>query len=143
MEPSVMMESTEQFQYLWLKKVEGFNDTVHCARCLIGEYSKAFGLKMAAGEAVLLPYEEGDILYFCGVAKPYKWDNNMHLAGVIEIGHPAIELVLHTGHKMTVAGVRPIGINAESAERLYPHLPKAFLTCRNFQFGVQYFTSVK
>jgi hypothetical protein len=96
---------------------------------------------MAEGEIVELPYEDGDILYFCGVARPYKWDNNMHMAGVVEAGHPAVELMLHTGHKMTVANIRPITIYAEPAERLYPHLPKAFLTCRNFQFGVQHFAA--
>jgi hypothetical protein len=136
-----MMEATEKFMYLWLKKVEGFNDKVHCASCLKGKYSKVFGLKMTAGETVILPYEDGDILYFCGVAKPYRWENNMHLAGVVEAGHPAFELILHTGAKMIVENIRPMTIEAEPAERLYPQLPKAFLTCRNFQFGVQYYAS--
>jgi hypothetical protein len=69
------------FRYLWLKYVSGVDLSVHCADCLLGDYSELVSpsLGLEAHDLTLDEYE-GEIFYLCGVAKPYDWDRNFHLA---------------------------------------------------------------
>lgn len=64
------------FMYFWLKYVRGFEQTQHCARCLIGDFSPQIGKLMLTENIIHL--ERGapaqfDYVYLCGVAVPYKW----------------------------------------------------------------------
>lgn len=130
------------WRYLWLKKVDGFNPAVHCARCLVGSYDNRFGLKAPVNQDVeLTGYKAGDLLYFCGVASPYVWANNAHLAGRIADGASS-SIPLYTGDKLVVHGLEAVAIQAEPAKNRFPGLGAAYLTCRNFQFGVQMFPAV-
>ena len=121
------------FRYLWLKTVEGFNPKVHCARCLKGTYSKKFSPRMIPNAPIPEEYPEGMLLYFCGVSSPYRWNNNLHLAGRVTPGAIA-EVETYNGDKLIVTGLEAITIKPEPAAELYPSLGKEFLTCRNFPF---------
>jgi hypothetical protein len=127
-------DKIQGFRYLWLKTVEGFNPKVHCARCLTGTYSKLFSPRMLVNQTITEDYPEGMLLYFCGVSSPYRWNNNLHLAGKVTPGAVA-EVEAYNGDKLIVTGLDAIAINSEPAAALYPTLGKEFLTCRNFQFG--------
>jgi len=126
------------WRYLWCKTVRGFNPGIHCARCLVGEYDNAFGRNAPVNKTVALTHEQGTILYFCGVANPYKWDNNAHLAGRVKAGAVS-RLALYNGDVLIVDGLEAIPIAAKPAEALFPQKDASFLTCRNFQFGAQVF----
>lgn len=136
---TVTIGSTRGFRHLWLKTVRGFNDKDHCAKCLLGEYSKLFLTTMPTGEAIQLPFQQGETVYFCGVAIPFNWSNNLHIAGTVKEGCK-ITLPLHNGSMIAIDGIERIDILPDAALRLYPERSKAFLTCRNFQFGAQHYT---
>lgn len=126
------------FNYLWLKDVNGFNPTVHCAQCLVGEYSKLAHKKFPVGKEVELPdLEEGHTYYLCGVSSPYKWERNLHLAFIK--GDWEVTLPLYTGASFKLHGVEAVPFNDRVAKRDYPTKGKEFLTCRNFQFGAALF----
>lgn len=130
------------FRYFWAKNVKGFNPEVHCARCLVGRYEKKIGTKMPVNVPVVLEHDAGDLVYFCGVAYPYRWDRNMHLA-VRVTGDPAdtAKVDLWTGGTFEVAGARAFPFDAQAAQDRFDGLGRAFLTCRNFQFGAQVFAA--
>lgn len=63
------------FKYFWLKYVRGFDPTVHCAKCLLGDYSQKVNLFMPVNtEIELNEFSDYKCLYLCGVtfkAKPF------------------------------------------------------------------------
>ncbi len=127
------------WRHLWCKKVVGFDTANHCARCLIGTWENRFGLKAPINETVRLTgYKDGDLLYFCGVAAPWNWANNAHLAGRVTKGASS-SIELHTGDRLTVEGLQQIAIDPEPAKLRFPDRDRSFLTCRNFQFAAQMF----
>jgi len=135
---SIKIGSTAGFKYLWLKTVTGFDESCHCAKCLIGRHSKDFGKHMKPDEFIELPYKQGTLLYFCGVTVPYVWEANMHLAGIVKAG--AISATqLHNGTDLEVIGMERVAILPDKALELFPERGKDFLTCRNFQFAAQVF----
>jgi hypothetical protein len=123
------------FAHLWVKYVTGFAPSVHCARCLLGPFSQRVRPNaFPVNEPVELDEYGGyDYLYLCGVAKPYSWRNNLHLAVVPCPGHTA-EAEAWNGVVFRIDGAMAVAI---------PELPigydgrtKAFTTCRNWRFGV-------
>jgi hypothetical protein len=126
------------FRYFWGKTVTGFDNKVHCAKCLLGEYDEQVKADMPANTDIEIPLDEGAVFYLCGVAIPYKWANNAHLALKVKAGATA-ELPLYTGDKISVEGAEKIPFDGKKALDRYSHLSKAYTTCRNFQFGVSYF----
>lgn len=126
------------WKYLWLKTVDGFNTAHHCARCLVGSYSKHFSPRMDPGKAYGEQYQPGQLLYFCGVSAPYRWPNNMHLAGVVEAGAEC-RVELYTGDVLVVRNLRRIEFDDRAARERFPERGAEFLTCRNFQFAAQVF----
>lgn len=132
-------QTVEGFKFLWLKNVVDFDSSNHCAKSLIGSYCRPFGTRMLSDTWLELPeYEPGDVLYFCGVAMPYRHDNNLHLAGRVNPGH-SCSADLYTGGELIVEGVEHMPFTSAKAYELHPDKAKAYLTCRNFQFGVHYF----
>jgi hypothetical protein len=121
-----------------MKTVIGFDSGQHCARCLRGDYVKAVGLKMPVNEDLALDYPEGTILYLCGVSTPYQWRNNLHLAVRVKAGATATAGAW-TGDRVEILGAEALPIDGLVARRAFPSRNSAFLTCRNFQFGAQYF----
>ncbi len=131
-------DSLKGFRYFWMKKVVGFNNQVHCARCLKGGYEKQVSNHLPGNvEIELSRYNEGDLIYICGVSSLYRWEKNFHLAG--RVGNGNVRVTLYTGDVLEVQGIEEISISDEAAKRLYPDRTDEFLTCRNFQFGVQMF----
>lgn len=77
---------------------------------------------------------EWDLFYLCGVASPYQWANNAHLAFRATPGRRA-HLALFNGGLVSVANAAPVLFTDVQALEYYPEKSKAFRTCRNFQFG--------
>jgi hypothetical protein len=125
------------FKYFWGKKVTAFNDKYHCAKSLVGEYSKVINNKMKCNEYIEVEKEltnEGDIFYICGVSTPYIWKNNFHLALLIKEGEKCLK-EMYNGDVIEVIGAKEIYFDYKIAYSNYSYKGKAFTTCRNFQFG--------
>jgi hypothetical protein len=124
------------FMYFWGKHVKGFNSEKHCARCLSGSYEKSVSASMPLNvwREVCL---SGDVLYICGVSKPYRWEKNFHIA--VKNGSGRIEKTLYNGTGIIIEDAEEIVFDGEKARIKYPNLGPEFLTCRNFQFGVHFY----
>jgi hypothetical protein len=105
---------------------------------LKGVYAKEVSNRMEANVNFDIMIPEGEIFYICGVASPYKWANNAHLAMKIKEGARS-EISLYNGDKIYVDGAEKIHFDEKKTIEKYSHLDKSFTTCRNFQFGVYYF----
>ena len=125
-------------KYTWAKYVDAFDDKNHCAKCLKGEWPRKINEKMLANQDLLLTLEEGKPFYICGVAYPWNYKNNMHLAVIGRKGAVAY-LELYTGDKLVVTDAERYFFDETAARKLYPGYSEDFLTCRCFQFGAQYF----
>lgn len=84
----------------------------------------------------LTGYVAGDLLYFCGVAKPRRWVRNLHLP-VLVTGDPQdiASALTWDGGELTVSGAQAVEFDDSVALARYPDRGPEFLTCRNFQFG--------
>lgn len=125
------LEVSKNFKYLWLKSVTGVDLTVHCARCLKGEYDNRVNSKIKKVENIALA---GDIYYLCGVSLPYVWSNNFHLAFEESNGnHFVFE---NNGVKISVENAKMIYFSDEDIDKTLPQAKrKEFFTCRNWQFA--------
>lgn len=131
-------QSVIGFRYLWLKNVTGFNSAYHCAKCLKGKYVTEFGLNLKPNTTTSLNLCEGDIAYACGVASPFKWANNMHIAMRVSKGSTC-SVKLYTGDTIQFDGFEQIPFTDQEAIKRFSHLGPSYLTCRNFHFGSDYF----
>lgn len=125
------------FRYLWLKYVSGIDLDVHCAECLLGDYSELVGPSLGLeGHDLTLDEYQGDIFYLCGVSKPYNWERNFHLAFKLA---PAEEFTVEEhGVFLTVANAQRINFEAFDARHksTSPNRTKpVFNTCRNWIFA--------
>jgi len=125
-------------KYTWAKYVEFFDDTNHCAKCLKGRWPREINETMPANTDIHLPLAEGKPFYICGVAYPWNYHHNMHLAVIGKAGAEA-RLELYTGDELIVKDAERYYFDEKAARELYPHKTEEYLTCRCFQFGVQYF----
>lgn len=122
------------FKYLWLKTVRGVDLTQHCARCLIGEYDK----RISPGKKVICGLDLKDSVYYlCGVALPYKWENNFHLAFRPSQGK-ALEYESN-GIKVIIKDAERLPISQNYIDWTCPTASKKqYNTCRNYQFAHWY-----
>lgn len=129
------MQVTGKFRYLWLKYVNGVNLKVHCARSLLGVYSTKISAQMQSiKKPIVLDEDESEIFYLCGVALPYKWENNFHLAFKRKVG--AKLHVERNGIKITIENAVEIPITPDYIEPTDPNAKKKeYATCRNWQFA--------
>ena len=129
------VEINAPFRYLWLKYVTGVNLNVHCAGCLKGEYSTKINIDLYREKQILLHEHPSRILYMCGVARPYKWENNFHLA-MREAEGESFNVDEH-GVTMTVMNAIPLPIDSIAVEAIaHPkRLDPKFHTCRNWRFA--------
>ena len=123
---------------MWLKEVTGFDPSFHCAKCLKGRYLVEYGLHLKNANLIKLSAEEESVYYACGVASPYKWANNMHLAMKAKLGS-ICQINLYNGDTLTFSGFQKIDFNENVASSLFPEKNANYLTCRNFQFGSFWF----
>ena len=124
-----------KFKYLWLKYVTGVNLDVHCAKCLLGQYSTAVKKDADFTPEIVLDEFPAEIFYLCGVSFPYKWENNFHLAFEYAPGE-SFE-VNENNILCTLRNARRIPIMTEAMERVnHPRIGnKSYSTCRNWQFA--------
>jgi hypothetical protein len=123
------------FSHFWLFYVRGFSPQFHCQKSLKGSIDQRFHRKMELGQSFeLLEPGKYDYIYLCGVT-PAKFEG-LHLALKPEEGAYA-ETVTYNGLKITVTHAR---------ELLIPDLPDGFASmphnytsCRNWQFGGEYY----
>lgn len=126
------------FKYFWMKRVRGFDPSNHCAKCLVGDYVEQVKILTPVNTRVEIAAMPGEVFYLCGVSHPYKWANNLHLAVESSVGFSA-QVRTYAGDLITITDARPIKFDDSEAKRRFPGLSKAFLTCRNFQFGAHRF----
>ena len=132
------MSVTKPFKYLWLKKVEDIDLSVHCAKCLVGQYINTINTRQKTYADIEL---QDGIYYLCGVALPYKWSNNFHLAfkyskgSQITFDSNGISVVIQDAIQL------PIDEKYIDTNDKHAHL-KTYRTCRNWQFA-HYLNSLK
>lgn len=122
---------TKDFKFLWLKKVEGIDLSKHCAQSLLGPYNKQIGPHITTINDLNL---EDGIYYLCGVAFPYCYDNNFHLAFTncdgSEINYSS------NGIDVIIENAAPLPINSSYINKMLPKAKfKSYYTCRNWQFA--------
>lgn len=134
------MRVDNTFKYLWLKTVKDVDLSQHCARCLIGDYDRR--INSGTSEAHDIELNDGDIYYLCGVAFPYNWNNNFHLAfrhkdgGTIEYSHNGVSVVIENAERLP--------IDAKYNNPFDRHFKtKSYYTCRNWQFANWYKTHIR
>jgi hypothetical protein len=121
---------------LWLKYVTGFNEKVHCARCLKGPFSKVLPMPTEKTpntyKGILNEHESEYLyLYLCGVTR--KYSENLHIAfqwkgrSTIEYEDKRARVVITNAEQLHIPPIH------EPLE-----LDDKFTTCRNFQFGWHY-----
>lgn len=136
--PTIEVFSTnENFKYLWLKYVVGFDLSVHCAKCLKGAYSRHFGqMSPRRLYGARLNEAPAHYYYLCGVTTPYRWKDNLHLVFRYK---PGSQVTYDDGRT---------GIVIKDAERIeiqqLPEYPlescgcrSEYHTCRNWRFAYQ------
>lgn len=122
---------SNHYKYLWLKKVVDVNLSEHCAKSLIGPYDE----RISSKTTFLLdaPLEDG-VYYLCGVAYPYVWENNFHLAFMTSEGD-TIEYSFN-GISITISDAKMLPISESSINKMHPKSKfKSYNTCRNWQFA--------
>lgn len=133
----VEFSTTERFSYLWMKYINGFDLNVHCARCLLGEYSKIFPYGKAVrylNNEVLNEYG-AKYYYICGVTKPYRWKDNLHIAFRYKEGSGFIYNDGRT--RLVMDNAEQIIIREQKEYRIQFGDLAAYNTCRNWRFAYQ------
>jgi hypothetical protein len=120
----------------WGKYVSGFRPEEHCQAGLLGPREKRVKQDMLIGKVLDLGKraQTHEYFYVCGVTS--RWKDNFHLAVRFEPEAVASAKTFN-GFEVTILGARQLEI---------PPLPdgfagvlKSYSTCRNWQFGVEYF----
>lgn len=125
------MTVTKPFKYLWLKHITGIDLSVHCAKCLKGEYISRINNRITTEKDICL---QDGIYYLCGVSLPYVWDNNFHLAFAYSQGE-TIDYCSNGIH-ILIKNARALPISTEYIDWGNPKAKsKAYNTCRNWQFA--------
>ena len=124
------------FRFLWLKHVTGFDPAQHCAKGLLGSYSKLLpfrGTPPGFTVEAEIADDAAPFLYLCGVAGKYA--DNLHLAMEPAPG----EEVFYEDERITVRvqGARQVPI-PELPPDVVAGLTRPFHTCRNYRFGWWY-----
>ena len=117
--------TSKNFKYLWLKYVTGFDLSVHCANCLIGNYSKKIPIK---DNTVLLDEFEAKYYYLCGVSIPYKWEDNLHIAfrykegGCIQYNDGHTRVVISDAEAIKIKSLNSYDLHPKGKLRLTTHV---------------------
>lgn len=123
------------YPYYWIKAVKGFNGENHCARCLVGPFVHVRADAWPMNRPVALDLKGAKYGYICGVSDE-GYAKNLHLPFLPEAG-ARVEMKLVKGQTIVLEGGRLLPI--PGLPDRWCNLPRAFTTCRNFQFGVAYF----
>lgn len=129
-------KTDREWKYLWGKYVAGVDLSVHCARCLLGEYEQAFNAGTKRLHDLQLK-KKSNVFYICGVSSPFVWEQNFHLA-IIESAGDVVD-VERNGVRVVIADAKelPIEFSMENCTDYRKRFPR-FGTCRNWQFATLY-----
>jgi hypothetical protein len=123
------MEIKQRYRYVWLKYVDGFDLSQHCAKCLRGTYEKRVNRDTFSYRDIELP--PSPYYYFCTV---YQYDTNIHLAFVEAEGETIT--IEDDRYSVVIENARQIHFDASRINYALPGARlKAFNTCRNWQFA--------
>lgn len=124
------------YPYFWIKAVTGFDPSNHCARCLKGHYVFT-GPKMCwqMNRAVSLDLKGARLGYICGVTTR-GWATNLHIPFRPKLGS-VVEAELPNRQQLRLVDAEKLDIRP--LPNGWKGFDRSFTTCRNFQFGVQYF----
>lgn len=129
-------KTDREWKYLWGKYVTGVDLSVHCARCLLGEYESAFNAGTKQLHNLQLK-KKSNVFYICGVSSPFVWEQNFHLAVIESVGD--VVEVERNGVRITIADARELPIDFSLEEcKDYRKWNSRFGTCRNWQFATLY-----
>lgn len=137
--PTIVSFSTSRtFGYLWLKYITGFDLSVHCARCLIGAYSRhfKFGSKSRSYANLRLDEAKAQYYYLCGVTAPFVWRDNLHVAfrfkkgSRVEYNDGNTTIVIEDAEQIEIKMLPSYDQEAGGEDRAYN-------TCRNWRFAYQ------
>lgn len=128
------LEVKGKYRYVWLKYVDGFNLLEHCAKSLVGNYSKLVNKATAHYSDLLLNEFDSKIYYLCGVSEPYEYDRNIHIAFIHKKGASftfsdgTIDIEVQNAMRLPF-GTYSINRKDPLSQR------KEYATCRNWQFA--------
>ena len=128
--------TTETFGYLWLKYVTGFDLSVHCAKCLRGEYSTQLSADTKHEQFIALNEHTCQYYYLCGVTKPYLWRKNLHIAfrykkgSCIEYNDGETQVTIVDAERIPIKNLGDYGLERNGNK-------PAYCTCRNWRFAYQ------
>ena len=128
------IEITRNWFTIWLMYVNGVNLSQHCKPCLKGFTSRKVHKNTKCLGNVKLDEAEAKYYYLCGVATPYSWENNFHLAwkekegSIIEYESNGISIKLKNAERITFCE-DDIDYSLKNAEK------REYYTCRNWQFA--------
>lgn len=126
-----LLNVQSNFRYLWLKKIHDVDLSKHCANCLIGEYDNRIKKEVKIYENLHL---SDNIYYLCGVAYPFKWENNFHFAFKPKVG--SIAQISYNGITIIVEDAEQLPIDEKYIDWQLPKAKfKSYHTCRNWQFA--------
>lgn len=134
----------------WLKSVIEFNDSKHCKYCLIGddckdlpkkpEANKEYAIKLQEYPALIPPYtHKGEIIHYYCYLSPYGYNKHIHIPFIYKKDSECRVSANNNGGELVFKNAEFLPFSKEKALKLYPHLDCYYTSCRNFQFGVDYF----
>ena len=117
------------YRYVWLKYVNGFDLTQHCAKCLQGEYEARINRDTMTYHDIELP--PSPYYYLCAV---YQYATNIHLAFKEAQGETVT--IEDWRYSAVIENARKIRFDASRIDTtLSVARLKAYNTCRNWQFA--------
>lgn len=123
------LDLKQPYRYVWLKYVNGFDLSQHCAKCLRGTYESRINRETFHYENLELP--PSPYYYFCTVQ---TYPTNIHLAFEEAEG----ETITYEDYRYSIVieNARQIHFDSSRINWALPNARlKAFNTCRNWQFA--------
>ncbi len=114
----------------------GFNLETHCAKSLLGVYSKKVNNYRDQYQGVKLNEANATFYYLCGVTTPYRWDKNLHIAFEYSEGDRILRS--WNGDEILISDAKEIIIKDLGEYNLHPKgVDKVYNSCRNWRFAYQ------
>lgn len=123
-----------KMRYIWLKSVEDVDLTNHCAKSLVGQYSKQFNSSTYEYNNIQLTFSKSGIYYLCGVSMPFLYSSNIHLAFKEKNGSNISINNDHITCEIEDAEILPIDPKYIDINSKYSN-KKSYNTCRNWIFA--------
>ena len=129
-----MAKATQKFVQLWGVHVSGFEPEKHCMACLKGRTEPAMHREMVDDDYPLMV--DARYFYLFAMGRVPKRDTNVHLA-VCPMQGSVASIGSVYGVTFTIRDA--FALRVDRLPDGWMNLPRDHTSCRNFQFGVQYF----